>query len=65
MMATSSSGRGSSMNDRETVACKGFIDERVYAIRSGSPTDATRVPAASATATEPMCTDSRKPDRRT
>jgi len=65
MTASSSSGNCCPISDRETAACRGFIDERANTTRSGSPAEATSRPSTSHTATWPTWIDSTRPDRTT
>src|SRR6266540_3977710 len=61
MMATSRSGRASSIAWSETAPCNGLVHERAYTIRSGSPAEAITRPSASQIATCPVWTASTRP----
>jgi hypothetical protein len=51
MIASSSAGSYSTIRERDTAACNGFIDDRANRTRAGSPVDATNLPSVSHTAT--------------
>src|SRR4029453_868770 len=65
MIATRSSGSGSAIRRRDTVACSGFIDEREKARGPGPPGAASTRPSGSHTTTWPRWTLSTRPERTT